>query len=250
MSKEKKQKKQSGAGAGVLLIVMGIIFAILSGVLFMSSSDYIFNGPKDLSEMLETNGKPVNGEYVSVEVDAVIDWYAETQYKINGIIPAGKKKHAIVWLDNDTMMGITVKSKKDIEMVDGLIEGTWKWLLGTSGNLPSSVKIEGKVKNIGTEVTKYYNEAKGYVKQSLGEYEFYDLEIDLTDNKTTVFLYVGFLLVVAIAMLASGVSTIRTAKKQKAQALAQTQTMYQEQNQIQSQDQIQNQEQSIDDNLR
>lgn len=202
MKNKKQQNKKSRGDLDKLFFIAGIVMLICAGCIFLEKSDYILNGPKSLDEMIENYGSPINGEYVTVDVDAAIDWYAETQYKIfHGIIPAGKKRHAIIWLKNDAMMGITVKGKKNIEKIDAIIDGTWQWCLGESGSLPTAVSVEGKLTYIGMKQSEYYSNEKEYVKDSLGEYKFYELEIDTTDNKYSIILQCILLVVFGIVVI-------------------------------------------------
>lgn len=194
----------------VFSLIGALLVAFVCVAAFSTELKYLFGKATDINDMLEDGGSPEKGEYVSVGVDAVFDWYAETQYKINGIIPAGSKQHCIMWLDDDSIISLTVKGKKNIEKIDKIIEGTQDCLYGTSDTLPSRIVFEGKVTDIGSEVKQYYNEVV------LGSgYTIHYLTIDTTYSKTSIIIYgVVFLLIIG-GFIASFISGIRGVKKLK-----------------------------------
>lgn len=82
----KNTGKKSIAGNIIWILVTGVILAI-----YIATHAMCFGKPKDVNEMLLEGDSPEEGDYVSINVDGVFDWYAETEYKINGFIPAGTK---------------------------------------------------------------------------------------------------------------------------------------------------------------
>lgn len=223
-----KNKKQNGSKGSVAGCVIGmIIFFLLGAVLLIGESDYLFSDPQDLNEMVMAGDTPQKGEYVTVGVDAVVDWYAETEHRINGIIPIGKEQHCLVWLDDESFISMTVKGK-NIDKVDELIDETSDYLNGVSSVLPSKVVFSGRVSTIDSDVSKYYDDVLDYY----GIYESDGLEvryitIDTTDTKLQTWLMFGFFMLLGIACLLGLVVTVKNRKKEKAaQAVLAGQTPY------------------------
>ena len=211
--KRMKQKKQSVLG-GVLTLVISVLIGVF---LISSEGDYMFGEAKDFYEMLEDEGEPVKGEYVTLNVDAVVDWYAETQHKINGIIPAGSEQHCLVWLDNDAFISLTVKGKENIAKIDDLIDDTYAFLSYETDYLPSGVTFEGRLTNVGSEVSQYYNDVLRLWEIDTTEgMEIYYLTIDTTQTKGVLFIVLALVVVFALA----GVVMIVTAVKSKKEAKA------------------------------
>lgn len=193
-------KKEKTKGGYIAQSVISLIAAILIAVLlFAACSDdikYLFGKAKNMNNMLAEGGLE-KGEYVSVGVDAVVDWYAETTYKINGVIPAGSKWHCLIWLDDDSFISLTVKGKKNKDIINGLINDMEKYMNYQTEELPSPVVFEGKITSIGSEVDEYYDDAIRYFGITGNEVHY--LTIDTTYSKTSIIIY-GIIFLAIIGM--------------------------------------------------
>ena len=201
------------------IIFCGLFAALLVGFgIFnlINHADYYFGSAKNIDEML-ASGNVEKDEYVSIGVDAVFDWYAETTHKINGI-PAGKEQHCIVWLSNGDIISLTVKGKKNYAKIDEIIDATWAAMDDETGmtSLHTPVVFEGKITNVGYEVKQYYDDYIGKMEDAdFFEWygtKYYELTIDTTDNKmSTLMWYLGGLLIVVLMVwgVVSGVKDIK-----------------------------------------
>lgn len=217
------EKKPSSTKAIVGLVIAIILFAILGVFLFIINSDYLIGEPQDFYEMVEDGRNPEKGEYVSINVDAVVDWYAETSYKINGFIPAGKEQHCLVWLDNNAFISLTVKGKENIANIDDIIDGTQSFLYGETEVFPEGEKFVGKLSTIDPEVAKYYNEILDmYEIVDDGEITVYQLTIDASDTKLSIWIYIGIMAIIDIVCIVSLVVLIKRRKNEKEAALMQS----------------------------
>ena len=153
-------------------------------------------------------------------MDACLGNYAETQHKINGIIPAGKEEHYIVWLDNNAALSITVKNKKTINKLNSIIDDTWDYLDGVSDTLPSSITIEGQVNTMDSELKGYYDDYLEDMGFADSGFPIYYVTVDNTDTRATGWLIVGVLLVIGIGCLVGMISIIKAIKREKAAAEA------------------------------
>ena len=119
-------KKNNEGGSVILLGFFTVLFAVITIFILVSSAGYLFGSAKDLKSMINNEGEPVKDEFVSLDVDLVFDWYAETEYKINGFIPAGTEKHCLVYMDDigeqGAFISLTVKGKDDFKAIDKLIK--------------------------------------------------------------------------------------------------------------------------------
>lgn len=216
--------KKGKTGGIVGSVIMIIVCALLTFVLFVGEMDYLFGEPRDLNEIISDGASPQKGEYVTIGVDAVVDWYAETKYKINGVIPAGKEQHCILWLDNQSFISMTVKGK-DIDKVNMLIDATTDYLNKDTEYLPTPVVFSGKVTSIGTEVSKYWREGLEYygISEFDPELTVYNLTIDTTETKTQMWLMIGLfaaLTVVFVIVLIVNIKNRKKIKEANAQAAA------------------------------
>ena len=226
MNNSDLKKRKSGLILGIVLLSFVSLAIIAFGVLnLLVHADYYFGTPKAIEDMVADGGQPQKGEYVQVGVDVCFDWYAETTHKVNGI-PTGKEKHCIIMLENGDIMSLTVKGKKKYKVIDEIIDDTWNYMYDETGKstLHTPVIFEGKITNVGSEVSKYYREymndlSDGFQNAWGYRPNYYELTIDTTDNKmSTLFWYIGGALMVALFVFGAiscmkSLKAIKTAEK-------------------------------------
>ena len=199
-----KPKKENKKGGAVVCLVVGIIFVLLAGILFIGDMDYLLGGKaKDLNE-IAANVCPQKDDHMRTDTYLVLGNFAETQHKINGVIPAGKEQHYIIMLGDDSMMdtgdaseakliAVTVKNKKMIEKLDELAADDY-------AAFSDGVALEGQIRTMDPEIAGYYRDAIQSV--GLDSYcDYYTVTLDLTETRTS-----GWLLI--IGALAIGVLCI------------------------------------------
>lgn len=204
-----KKKKGMGVFGASVLFVLFMFLTVLYTVL---EAKFMFAGePEDIYDMISDEGKPQEGEYVSIKVDAVVDWYAEPKHTINGFIPAGKEKHCIIWLDDDEFISMTIKGKKNIEKIDNLVDDTWDYINGYAYSLPEPVEFKGKIEPLSGEVLGYYRDAIRAMGANTGEFTVYEMTLDTTETKFKSILILCSL----VALDALGIFLIVSAVKRK-----------------------------------
>lgn len=210
-------KNEKTKGGYILQSVASLFAALLIAlILFAACSDdlkYLFGKAENMNNVL-AEGTLEKGKYVSVGVDAVVDWYAETTWKINGIIPAGSKWHCLIWLDDDSFISLSVKGKKNKDIINGLINDTQRYINGQTDELPTPVVFEGKITSIGSDGDKYYNDALR--REQLFGRDVHYLTIDTSYSKTSIIIYgIVFLAIIGgfIAAFIGGIKRLKAAEK-------------------------------------
>lgn len=211
--------KKHNAGQVIVLAMCMLLMFVMAFVMFVGDSDYLLGKEaRDVMDYADDGVAPPKGVHIKVNVDACLGNYAETQHKINGIIPAGKEEHYIVWLDNDAALSITVKNKKTINKLNSIIDDTWDYLDGVSDTLPSSITIEGQVSTMDSELEGYYDDYLEEMGFADSGFPIYYVTVDNTDTRATGWLIVGVLLVIGIGCLIGMISIIKAIKREKAAA--------------------------------
>ncbi len=205
------KKRKSGLILSIVLIFFVILLLVGFGVInLIVHADYYFGKARAIEDMVADGGQPQKGEYVQVGVDVCFDWYAETTHKVNGI-PTGKEKHCIIMLENGDIMSLTVKGKKNYNKIEEIIDATWDYMYDETGTktLHTPVIFEGKITDVGSEVSKYYRDymrdlSDGFDNAWGYRPNYYELTIDTTDNKISVLKwYIGGALMVALFVFAA-----------------------------------------------
>ena len=189
-----KNEKKSIVGNVICVVLFGVMVVVY----LLTQSNVMFcTNPQDLMDLIEEDGEPTKGEYVKVNVDAVVDWYAETEHKINGFIPAGKEWHCILWLEDGSFISMTVKGKKTYELVEEIMQDTWTSLDLQADYLHTPVVFKGRISSISPEVRDYYDDALSYA--GISEYDGYKIYyVDINTTTNTLSAWLMFLGVVAI----------------------------------------------------
>ena len=213
--------KKHNVGQVIILAMCMLLMLVMAFVMFVGDSDYLLGKEaRDVMDYADDGVAPPKGVHIKVNVDACLGNYAETQHKINGVIPAGKEEHYIVWLDNNAALSITVKNKKTINKLNSIIDDTWDYLDDVSDTLPSSITIEGQVKTMDSELEGYYDDYLEEMGFTDSGFPIYYVTVDNTDTRATGWLFVGVLLVTGIGCLIGMISIIKAIKREKAAAEA------------------------------
>lgn len=210
-------EKKSSVGALIFgVIIVGAIIALYVA----THIDLMFHEPKDLMELIEDEGAPAKDEYVSVGVDAVVDCYAETKHRINGIIPIGTDTHYVLWLDDGSFISLQAKGKKDIEKLNKIMDETQRYINGNTDTLPAKYEITGVISTMDSEIEGYYRQDLSYwgIDSTVGT--IYYVQIDETQSKLGSWLMMGFFVVIEIICVIALIKTIQEKKQEKLAAKA------------------------------
>jgi hypothetical protein len=213
-----KNKNKNGGliGGGVLIIIVGVLLMFLGVCVFIGDSDFILNGADDINTMIEE--RRLNpGEFTSVRIDANFGAYAETRHMINGVIPAGTEQHYMVWLDDGSLISVTVKGSSKYDKMDAIEDQTYEYI-DDGGTLSKSVTYVGEISTVSGDLKKYYQEALDYLGADDTNVNIYYLDIDTTQTKESIIGVCLLFLVMGIAMVVGGICLIKSGKKRKAAA--------------------------------
>lgn len=141
----------------ILMIIIGVVLAGFSVVMFVHDAEYIFTGKTvDLNEILENDGEVPRDKYVTFTCDIPIDNYAETQQYLNGFIPLPFKTQQYAMLGDNGMIFSAEISKKDkIKEMDQAIEDFYD-------DKDVSVTLTGKLQINSSEMDSYLKECVEY----------------------------------------------------------------------------------------
>lgn len=194
------ERKKGSSWPILIVAIMFLAFGILSTVLY---SDLMF-GTKvsNINKLLyEGSIKSNEDSYVEMDIDAVLDNFAETSHKSYGIT-TGKDQHYLVWLDDDSMIAVSVKSKKDISAMDEIMELTWDYVDGKTDEFTKTpLHLKGKIKQMSTEMRKYFKQSLDYFGITDADRDIHYYVIDCTDSQLSVMLLTGFFFVFFILMM-------------------------------------------------
>ncbi|MBR3834680.1 MAG: hypothetical protein IKJ73_10190 [Lachnospiraceae bacterium] len=214
-----KEQKKGSIGALIFgVIIVGAIIALYVG----THIDLMFHEPVDLMEHIADEGEPVKGTYVSLGVDGVVDCYAETKHRINGIIPIGTDRHYLLWLDDGSFISLQAKGKKDIEKLNSIMNETQRYINGNADVLPPKYEITGVISTMDSEISGYYRQDLSYwgIDSTVGK--IYYVQIDETQGKLSSWLMMGLFVLIEIICIIALIKEINEKKQAKLAAKAAT----------------------------
>ena len=175
----------------ILMTFLGAIMIFGAAMPFISDGSYMFGGKaKQINDIIFDEELPTwnssvfnkyKDKFVSADIDAIIDIYAETK-RTYSFIPVGKENHYIIWLDDGSMMSLAISGKEN--EIDAIIDSTWDYLDEKTEYLTDKpLHIEGIIKSMSGDVRKYYDEALEYygIDESVAPIHYY--EIDTTESR-------------------------------------------------------------------
>ena len=206
--------KAKGPSIATLIVpVLFLAFGIISLILY---SDLIF-GTKvtNINKLLQQGTVGANVDsYVELDVDAVLDNFAETSHKRNGIT-IGKDQHFLVWLDDDSMIAVSVKSKKDVKAMEDIMDVTWDYVEGKRETLADEpLHLKGKLQKMSSEMKNYYQKSLDYFGITSADRDIHYYVVDCTDSQLLAILVTAFFFVVAIPMLLAFIKGRAKAKRE------------------------------------
>lgn len=193
-------------------VIILLVFGALTIFLTIYTMDRLLGKDVDFYKLIENNDpSSMKGKYVSLHVDGVLGNYAEMQHKINGIIPAGTDQYYVVWLDNDYVISLKVKSKDTINKLEEITDDTWDYIDEKRNDLPDGIVVKGTIGTTDSKIEPFYKEALGKlgVLDSDSITKPYYLTIDITEDRTSAFLEVGFCLLMTLIGLIMLISNIK-----------------------------------------
>lgn len=157
MLKEMRRRTQAFhfISAGILLALAAAILVWLA-----PSLSLLLKGPEDLYAYPTAE---LEGRYVEVDADTLIDWYAETvQTSDSGTEKTTHREYVLVAQDGFMGMEVPASLFDDAEAV---LNNTTAWLMDTDGSFVddgSTVTVTGTVRRMDAETEQYFMEVMGY----------------------------------------------------------------------------------------
>ncbi len=194
------------------------VFSIFLFILCIDEMGFIIKGERiDVNEAVLSGEEIKIGDNVSIEVQYIIDWYAE-------LTQTGRRTglnvtyHCLVMLDDGRIISMSVKqNSNEYRLVENLIDYTYDYIMGYSTIEPTPIKFTGKIRNIDSEISDYYKSSLSMLGYSSGDY--INLEIDTQQKRIySVLMFVFSIIIFAITILFAYFE-IKNRKEKKAERM-------------------------------
>lgn len=171
--------------AGLFTWIIAFIVAIIMLVICLKDIKYIVTGKaKDINDMIAAGDEPSVGDNVSIELQYVIDWYAELTVTGRG---AKVTYHCLAVLEDGRIISLCAKKYSDeYNKINNLIDDTYAYLSGETDIPPTPVTFTGTIRKIDSEISGYYLMDLNLMGYESGDY--INLDIDTTQKRIHLIL--------------------------------------------------------------
>ncbi len=193
----------------VIGLIVGVLFFTFAAVFIgVTEGSYMFAGKcENVNTILtSSNIEDYKGKHVSIDIHGVIENYAETKHKTNGIT-TGTDQHYIIWLDDGSMISLRTKKKKNIEQLNNIMNDTWDYLdKKRDSGTDNPLYIEAEVSTMDSEIKGFYDEMLDYYGISDSNVVVHYVELDTTKTKGSLlgeffaFVFFGLLCLAAVVL--------------------------------------------------
>lgn len=167
-----------------MLLILGVIIFAIGLLCFVSESEMILGSEvSNINKLLSEHSIESNlDSYIEVNVDAVVENFAEMTHKTYGIT-TGKDQYYIIWLDDDSMIALAANGK-DTKELDRILDETWDYIDNKKAELTKDpITLKGKLVNMTLDEKKYFQESLDYLGVSQNDRDIHYYKIDCTDSQ-------------------------------------------------------------------
>ncbi len=200
-------------------LIVGAIFIILAVVMTLVNNELLFKREvTDLNKLLSQGSVSSNiGSMVTVKVDAVLDNFAETTHTRNGFT-TGKDQHFVIWLDDDSMIAVSVNKKDEIDALERIMDETWDYIEEKANDFTKQpVELRGKLSEMSVAIRGYYKDSLTRMGATSDTYTLYYYTIDCTESALLSGIIIVFLFVLGFSNV---ISFIITKRRQRAASVS------------------------------
>lgn len=179
------------------LLIISILCFVLFGACIFFLRGLLFGGVAASYEEAALNKEAYKDQWITYDVVACLGEYAEateTQY----FIPTGHEYYYLIWMEDGSIMPLSVSKKADREYLDALTDATYDYIDGKTKMIEMEPRtFVGTVKNQKSEAVGYYNELLNYLE--ISEADGWVIRYTLLDCTSTRLGTIG--LVAAVTMI-------------------------------------------------
>ncbi len=186
-----------------MLLIIGVLLLAIGILCFMSESEMILGTEvSNINKLLSEHSLSSNlDSYLEIDIDAVLDNFAEMTHKTYGIT-TGKDQYYIIWLDDDSMIALAANGKSTISELDRIMDETWDYIDDKTADLTSEkLHLKGKLVNLTLDEKKYYQENLEYLGITEEKRDIHYYKIDCTDSQFFLIMMVVVLVLLGLLMI-------------------------------------------------
>lgn len=200
----------------VRLAVVSVICLILFGGCAFFFRNLMFGGIAATYEEAEPNRSEYHDKWISYEAVACLGMFAEGEESY-AFIPVGHEYYYLIWMEDGSIMPLSVSKKADREYLDALTEATYDYIDGNTRMIEMEPRtFTGTVSSLDSDVVKYYKEALTYLEISEADgWVIRNTQLDCSKTRASYLLLIGAVLMIPVIGIVSTVVNLKKEKKKK-----------------------------------
>ena len=200
----------------VKTLIISIFCLILFGACAFYFRNLMFGGIAATYEQAEPNRSEYNEKWISYEVVACLGEFAEGEESY-AFIPVGHEYYYLIWMEDGSIMPLSVSKKADKEYLDALTEATYDYIDGTTRMIEMEPRtFVGTVSSLDSDAAPYYKDALRYMEINEADgWVVRNTQLDCSKTRTSYLLLVGAVMIIPVLGITSSVITAKKEKRKK-----------------------------------
>ncbi len=195
------------------LAIVSILALLLFGTCTFFMRNLLFGGVVATYEQAEPNSSEYKDQWISYEVVACLGCYAEST-ETYSFIPTGHSYYYAIWMEDGSIMPLSVSKKADRDYLDALTDATYDYVDGKTKMIEMEPRtFTGTIGTQDKEIAGYYKDALTSIDISESDgWVIRSVLLDCSNTRTGYLLLVGAVMMIPVSGIAL---TIRNIAKEK-----------------------------------
>ncbi|MBR3278053.1 MAG: hypothetical protein IKG01_03965 [Lachnospiraceae bacterium] len=200
----------------VKLAIVSVLCLILFGTCTFFMRNLLFGGIAGTYEQAEPNRKEYNDKWITYEVVACLGCYAEST-ETYAFIPTGHEYFYIIWMEDGSIMPLSVSKKADRDYLDALTDATYDYIDGNTKMIEMEPRtFIGTVSSQDSEIAGYYRDALNSIEiTEANGWVIRSVLLECTKTRTSYLILVGAVMMIPVLGITFTIVNVRKEKRKK-----------------------------------
>ena len=198
----------------VRLAIVSVLCLLLFGTCAFFLRNLLFGGIAGTYEQAEPNRSEYNEKWISYEVVACFGCYAEST-ETYAFIPTGHEYFYLIWMEDGSIMPLSVSKKADREYLDALTEATYDYIDGKTRMIEMEPRtFIGTVGSQDSEIARYYRDALNSMEISEADgWVIRTVLLECSKSRTSYLILVGAVMMIPVIGITTTIISFRKEKR-------------------------------------
>lgn len=199
------------------LAIISVLCLTLFGTCTFFLRNLLFGDVVATYEQAEPNRSAYTDKWISYEVVACLGCYAEST-ETYAFIPTGHEYFYIIWMEDGSVMPLSVSKKADREYLDALTDATYDYIDGKTKMIEMEPKtFIGTVSTQDSEIAGYYRDSLNYLEITETDgWVIRTVLLECSKSRASYLILVGAVMMIPVLGITVTIINIRKEKRKNA----------------------------------